>query len=395
MENGENKKKDQKAQMTPEGWRIPVDHTRHHRENKWNYCGCGIYHITLVVTDHFPLFGRLEGARPNEAHVQLNKYGQSVLAILRDEPRYYGEKGYALKLLATQIMPDHIHFVIEVLKPLPKPIGTVIRGFKSACTSAYKKELESCRKYAASMKKEGDGEDGCRKYATRMKSEGEENILHFARIFARTESIWESDPAYYHERILHSHEQLQAMIDYVKDNPRRLAIKRANPELFKIKWQTEIGGGRYTTLGNMFLTQNPMKQVLQFSRTMTEEEIKAKEEECLSEAANGTVYVSAAISPGEKQICRAIREAGFPLIVLLEEGFPKEDDPHYQYYKPSGVYFEACAKEQLLLAEPEEALLERAEIEAKVYAKAGEIPHNTKRYRFLALNALAEEIAGA
>jgi hypothetical protein len=127
---------------------------------------------------------------------------------------------------------------------------------------------------------------------------------------------------------------------------------------------------------------------------MTQEEIEAKREDCLIEAANGTVYVSAAISPGEKQICRALREAGYPLIVLLEEGFPKEDDPHYQYSKPSGGYFEACAKEQLLLAEPEEALLERAEIEAKVYAKAGEIPHNTKRYRFLALNALAEEIAG-
>ncbi|MBR6168054.1 MAG: hypothetical protein IKQ50_06460 [Paludibacteraceae bacterium] len=127
---------------------------------------------------------------------------------------------------------------------------------------------------------------------------------------------------------------------------------------------------------------------------MTQEEIEAKREDCLIEAANGTVYVSAAISPGEKQICRALREAGYPLIVLLEEGFPKEDDPHYKFYKQSGVYFEACAKEQLLLVEPEEALSEKAEIEAKVYAKTGEIPHNTKRYRFLALNALAEEIAG-
>ena len=83
------------------------------------------------------------------------------------------------------------------------------------------------------------------------------------------------------------------------------------------------------------------------------------------------------------------------MIILLENGFPKPEDPHYNYFKPSGVYFEACAKEQLLLVEPEEALFERAEIEAKVYAKTGEIPHNTKRYRFLALNALAEEIAGA
>ena len=185
------------------------------------------------------------------------------------------------------------------------------------------------------------------------------------------------------------------MAHYIDDNPRRLAIKRANPELFKIKQQTKIGNGMYTTMGNMFLAENPMKQVLQCSRSMTEEEIKAKKEQYLAEAANGTVFVSAAISPGEKQICRAIREAGYALIILLEEGFPKPEDPHYKYYKPSGVYFEACAAGKLLLVEPEEALFERIEIEAKVYAKAGEIPHSTKRYRFLALNALAEEIAEA
>jgi hypothetical protein len=126
---------------------------------------------------------------------------------------------------------------------------------------------------------------------------------------------------------------------------------------------------------------------------MTEEEIAAKREACLAEAANGTVYISAAVSPGEKAICRAMREAGFPLIILLEEGFPKPDSPHYQYYKPSGVYFEACAKGWLLLVEPSEEQFEREEIEAVVVAKAGKIPHNTQRYRFLALNALAEEIA--
>lgn len=372
---------EQKANKTPEGWRRPIDHTRHHRENGWNYRGRGIYHITMVVAEHYPLFGSLEGRTPDEAFVQLNEFGRCVLDILRDEPRYYGEKGYALQLIATQVMPDHIHVVIQVLDTLPKPIGAVIRGFKSACTAAYKRRMESCRNYATKMKKEEE--------------QGEtESVLHFARIFTSIGTIWQTDKAHYHERILHSHEQLQAMIDYVKDNPRRLAMKRANPELFKIKRKTEIGGGMYTTLGNIFLANNPMREVLQCSRLMTQEEIEAKREDCLIEAANGTVYVSAAISPGEKQICRALREAGYPLIVLLEEGFPKEDDPHYKFYKPSGVYFEACAKEQLLLVEPEEALFEKAEIEAKVYAKTGEIPHNTKRYRFLALNALAEEIAG-
>jgi hypothetical protein len=104
------------------------------------------------------------------------------------------------------------------------------------------------------------------------------------------------------------------------------------------------------------------------------------------------VFVSAAISEGEKQICRAVREAGNPLVVLLEKGFPKPEDPNYKYFKPKGVYFEACAAGKLLLLEPEKELYEQAEIEAEVVVKAGNIPHEALRYRFLALNAIAERI---
>lgn len=365
--------------MTPEGWRRETDTKRHHREQKWDYRGRGIYHFTLVIADHCPILGQIKGDTPEKATILLSEYGQKVWEIFCGLPQFYAPKGYALKIITSQIMPDHIHFILQVLEPLPQPIGVVIRGFKNACTAAYK------QLYCNGLKNETE---------MQIISTDKDSHLHFARIFASTGTIWQTDKAHYHERILHSHEQLQAMIDYVKDNPRRLAMKRANPELFKIKRKTELGGGMYTTLGNIFLANNPMRVVLQCSRLMTQEEIEAKREDCLLEAANGTVYVSAAISLGEKQICRALREAGYPLIVLLEEGFPKEDNPHYKFYKPSGVYFEACAKEQLLLVEPEEALFEKAEIEAKVYAKTGEIPHNTKRYRFLALNALAEEIAG-
>ena len=47
-----------------------------------------------------------------------------------------------------------------------------------------------------------------------------------------------------------------------------------------------------------------------------------------------------------------------------------------------------------MLIEPDEANFERPEIAGKVTAKTGDIPHNAKRWRFVALNAIAEEIAG-
>ena len=208
---------------------------------------------------------------------------------------------------------------------------------------------------------------------------------------ARRTGLWADG---YHDRILFHKGQLDALIHYIKDNPRRLALKRANPGLFKIRQHLQIAGMSFTAMGNIFLADYPQKAVIQCSRKLHQAEIDAKKAECLGEAAKGMVFVSAAISEGEKQICRAVREAGHPIMVLLEKGFPKPEDPNYKYFKPQGVYFEACAAGKLLLLEPEKELYEQAEIEAEVVAKAGNIPHEALRYRFLALNAIAERICG-
>ena len=40
--------------------------------------------------------------------------------------------------------------------------------------------------------------------------------------------------------------------------------------------------------------------------------------------------------------------------------------------------------------EPSSALLERQDIAARVIAKTGDIPHDTQRYRFVAMNVIAE-----
>ena len=183
------------------------------------------------------------------------------------------------------------------------------------------------------------------------------------------------------------------MIDYVQDNPRRLALKRANPQLFKLRQRIKVAGFECATLGNLFLLDYPIRMALQCSRRLTQTEIDNKKEECLVDAKRGALFVSAGISEGEKQICRAIREAGYPLIILLKDGFPQESDPHYKYFKPQGVYYEMCAAGRLLLVEPAAELYEDHLIEEDVYCKAGVIPHDTLRYKFLALNMFANRIS--
>ena len=361
-------------EYTEHGWRKAADTKRHHRERNWDYRGRGIYHFTLATCERYPLFGQLTEAHPEEASIELNEYGDEVLAIMQNLPHFYADKGYAIKILATQIMPDHIHLVLQVLEPLPHSVGHIIRGFKSACTMTYKRMYVTDDKNVAEVHDEARPND---------------SIVHFARIFASRNSIWEPNPARYHERILHKDGQLRSMIDYVHDNPRRLALKRANPDLFRIHQQTSIAGIPCTTLGNIFLAERPMRAVLQCSRSLTPAQIATKRDECLDDADNGSVFITAAISEGEKQIARTLREAGYPLIVLLEKGFPKPDDPHYKFFKPSGAYFEACAAGNLLLVEPNPDLFELPEVVAQVTAKAGDIPHDSLRYRFLALNTIA------
>ena len=378
-------------EYTEQGWRYPIDCTRHHRENGWDYRGRAIYHFTLVVEERYPLFGVLEGDSPETAQISLNAFGRRAHQMLRDLPNFYGEKGFALKVLAFKVMPDHLHLVIQVLEPLPKSIGAVVRGFKSACTKLYKQEYFLSGDNAAELH-EGP--------AKAMGTDTSiDTFVHFARIFAGRGSIWQQNAAYYHERILHAPGQLRRMIDYVKDNPRRLWLKRHNPDLFKIHRKTEVCGLSFTSMGNHFLLDWPDRQMIEVSRSATDEQVEQHLKKALAAAYNGAITYTASISKGEQRIARIVREQGFPLVVLLTERFPEEGSPKEKYYKPGGAYFEACSMGRLLLLEPseqsytnpairlatEETLRRKAEAKHFKYTS---VPETSQRYRFVALNEM-------
>ena len=387
-----------------QGKRRPVDPMRHHRENGWDYKGRAIYHFTLPVEERFPLFGTLEGERAETAFVRLNPFGRRVCQMLCGLAQFYAGKGFALKVLAQKVMPDHVHLVIQVLEPLPQSIGAVVRGFKSGCTKVYKDMYGSGENAAGVHGKGEENAAGVHGNGEDRHERAAEAPVHFARIFARRGSIWQQDAAYYHERILHAPGQLRRMIDYVKDNPRRLWIKSHNPELFRLHRRTEEAGLSFTSMGNHFLLDWPDKQVVEMSRSATNDEVQERLRKVLAAAHNGTVTYTAAISKGEQIIVRTLREQGYPLVVLLNDGFPKEGSPHERYYKPGGVYFEACSKGQLLLLEPtEQAFLDadiqaaveetlRSKAEARHYTYTP-IPVTSQRYRFVALNEMAKRLA--
>ena len=374
-------------------WR-PVDPLRHHRENGWDYRGRAIYHFTLPVEERYPLFGTLDGESAETAHIKLNAFGLRVYRMVNGLAQFYKGKGYALKVLAAKVMPDHVHLVIQVLEPLPQSIGAVVRGFKSGCTKIYKEEFYCSGDNAAEVQ-------------GRIPESAEVQgavPVQFARIFAGRGSIWQQDAAYYHERILHAPGQLRRMIDYVKDNPRRLWLKRHNPDLFRLHRRTEAAGLLFTSMGNHFLLNWPDGQIVEMSRSATNEQIEERMRSAQAAAHNGTITYTAAISKGEQNIARSLRDQGYPLVVLLNDGFPKEGSPYERYYKPGGVYFEVCSKGQLLLLEPtEQAYLDTSiqkAVEEALRRKAEErhysytpIPVTSQRYRFMALNEMAKRLA--
>ena len=309
-----------------------------------DYKDPSILMITLVTTNRQPILGILKGET-----IERTKLGQAIAEEINRIPTYNGAE--SIEIYSYVIMPDHVHILLRVHDRLPKHIGQYIAWFKIKCTDA-------CSALTGGP------------------------VSETMRPFAPD----------YHDRLLKGKNQLSHMVRYIQDNPRRLALKRANKDLFRIRQNQQINTIPCTVLGNIFLIEHPLRQVLQCSRRLTQEQIDSLKADCLREAADGTVYVTAAISEGEKQIARALREAGFPLIILLEKGFPAPDDPHYNYFKPQGVYFEACAAGKLLLIEPHRDLLDREDIAIKTEAKVGHIPHDSQRYRFVAMNILAEDI---
>ena len=313
-----------KLEYTEQGWRYPVDRNRHHRENNWDYKGKGIYHITLVVAERKHLFGELTGDSADNARIELNSFGKQVYYKIHNTPRYYRSKGYNLKILALKVMPDHVHFVIYAVEPLPKSIGTVVRGIKSACTSVFK------RCYVG-----GDDTTEHGRRAPLLPI-----FVQYASIFAKNNSIWEQTPAGYHERVLHRSGQLKNMIAYVKDNPRRLWLKKKFPAYFAVQRDVQYENLLFSAVGNLHLLESPLCAV-HIRRRYSETEARDYMNNRIIAARNGAVLVGAFISPKEKQVLEVLLKEHLPIIVLVPYSFSN-------YYKPTGEFMESCAQGRVL-----------------------------------------------
>ncbi len=257
-----------------------------------------IYMVTLVVKERRPLLGTLTGdGETIPAIVEPSPLGRAVIQNLVNIPSFYPE----IEVWTFQLMPDHLYAIFFVKERIPVHLGKVINGFKVGCNRAYRELVK------------GD-----------------------------LAGLWEDG---YNDIILDQEGQLQIMKRYILDNPRRLAIKRTHPDLFRVQRNIKAGDFTFAALGNVFLLDAPCLMQVQCTRKLTTQQIHDTVQQFLSHAQNGAVLVSPSISPGEKAVMKAAFEYGFPVIVLQENGFAP-------LAKPGGRRFNACAEGRLLLLAP-------------------------------------------
>ena len=406
------------GQYTAPGWvrdengclRRETIHRMGRRLPSWNYRREGYYVVTIVLKDRRSgALGELKIKKPTacavgasgtgdavewlsvdaaknlglkpetvEAKVAFSKLGAAIFAHFRR----MGDFTRGLEPVYCAVMPDHLHLLVKVWRELERPLGNAIGGFKTGCEKIYAK----------------------------MGGEG--------RLFAEG----------FVDQVVLKAGQLAVEFNYLQDNPRRLAIKRLFPDLFKVsrrmavnlrlapqgqagRGATSDGGavlpvptaravGYFASLGNPFLLGRPLAQV-QVSRRhfgykrvaksggglkiakdtegepivdFSTPEFEKRREELFVAAKHGAVLLSPCVSDGERQIAREALAAGVPLVTMLNKGFSP-------LQKPSGRYFDACADGRLLMLAP-----------AAWPYQLGEKPMT--RFDATAMNRLCQWIAG-
>lgn len=358
----------------PEARRETI-HRMTRRCDGWNYRQRAIYQVTLVQADRRqPALGRLVIDDPTAppdavtARVEPSELGAAILAHWKR----LGDFTPEIKPLFCQLMPDHLHAILEVTRPMGKPLGNAIGGFKTGCEKIYRELALSAQNKALSAQ---DKAPSAKRELNGAWTAGGGRACSVPEARASgTPRLW---AAGFQDSILFRAGQLDAMFNYLRDNPRRLAVKRLFPDLFRAvaalrRPLPSLGVvGAFAALGNRFLLDRPLVQVqvsrrdfayrrepkagggLKITRdtagvpaVATENAaFTAKAEALLARARQGAVLLSPCVSEGEREIARRAFAEGLPLVVLRNKGFAPLE-------KPGGRYFDACADGRLLMLAP-------------------------------------------
>lgn len=260
-----------------------------------DYRDRSIYHIVLNKNAGIPDFSVITGIPGDRQWAP-----KAVPSFLG---RVIGEAISSLKhvypftsILRRCIMPDHVHMVLYVKEKTDVHLGELIKFIKNRC------------------------------YDT-LTADG---LNREMQVFADN----------YHDTFLVFRGQLQRMLDYVSDNPRRHLVRQQYPSWFQ-RFVISDGKDSFEAYGNWDLMVEPVVTPVRAGREFRKNEIAYKQL-WVRTVLNDGILVSPFINEMEKRVRDWAVDNGGALIYIVPDEFGER-------YKPSGVLFDLCAEGRLML----------------------------------------------
>lgn len=228
-----------------------------------DYSSSGWYFVTLGADYHRKLFGEVVGSE-----MQPNALGQLVERCWLEIPQHYAH----VELGAWQLMPNHFHGIVRIVRSGEAGLGEVLNLFKGSVTREARKS----------------GIVGSR--------HGEK-----ARVWA---------PNYY-DVICFRDEELEIRERYVRANPVRWALRSV--PVGRIK--------RSRFKGNVELLKAQQRRALRVSRKASEAQVEALKKEL---AGFDGVVCSTFFSPGEKVCLKVLLKGRARIVWIVPMAMPEK-----------------------------------------------------------------------
>lgn len=268
-----------------------------------DYSKPGIFMVTVNKANGLPPFSRLtDTSTETKEKIGVKHYDLGFVI-------YHALKSFKticphIEIMQYVIMPDHLHVLMRIMKPLDAPLGNFIAIFK--------------RKVFLEAEKTSVPLNGSR-------------------------SIFEPG---FNDQFLRWDRNLNVIYNYIRQNPLRLWKIKQDPLYFSRISDKTIDGRHCSLYGNLNLLTNPFISEVIIHRKDTPEELARKKELWRYILANGGVLVGAFIADAEKEIFRGASGYGGKIILVSNRGLEKRE-------KPAGELFSLCSKGQLLIIAPE------------------------------------------
>lgn len=351
-----------------------------------DYTQAGVYHITIRVADELgQALGKVVGdlsapdGTANAPRTVLTPIGQMV----EHELLYTIHALYPMVVIDTYtIMPEHLHFILDVQNRVMsqngkiQSLGQVIAGFKKGCNRRFW-EIAGIN----------SGETAARTTASDIMSDSQMAASvgsGFPAAYKVPSNATTGRPSLfasgYCDVMPVDAAQLATQRAYIAANPRSRLLRTSNRSLLMPQRSSIDTAITLTALRGFLQRECPPRLVTQEAllqiecRLLSDDKkvicdsygnqslltqrclpvvchrkdaarFNEQKRRCIEEAERGAILISARIAKGEQNIMDEALHRGFPVVLIVDNGFP-------EVYHPSAERIAYCSMGKMLLVSP-------------------------------------------